>query len=144
MGQLALHGGADVGELVHQRQELAMPDDEEARETLGADGRSPNVSVQERDLSEEVTRMQLGHEATVLVDRDVSVDDDEELLPEAALLGEDGVETDLDLVGELPETLELPPPEPREERNAPEVLELLVGCHGSQCTDASKGSAPDV
>jgi len=136
-----MHGVADLGELLHERDELAVADDEQVRQTLGADGRGPHVAVEERDLAEEVAAVELRNLPAVLVDRDVAVEDDEEFVPDVALCGEDLVEPDLDLIRELADPLELSAVELREERDAAQMVELLVGGHGQQCTDPSKGPA---
>ena len=47
---------ADRWELVHQRVELAVTDDEQLDDPLGADGRGARHALDQRDLAEEVAR----------------------------------------------------------------------------------------
>jgi hypothetical protein len=58
-----------------------------------------------------------------------TVEHEEELMSGLALLGEDAVETYLDLIGQLSKALQLVVAHAREERDALQVLELLVACH---------------
>lgn len=59
----------------------------------------------------------------------MTVEDQKEFVADSSLFGEHVVQADLDLVGELAQTLQLPSVHAGEQWYPPEVLELLVGCH---------------
>ena len=118
-----------------------MPDDEQTRDAVRADGGGARTPIEQRDLAEEVTAVELRDVvATAVEDADVAVEHDEELVTDAPLLGEDLVQPDFDLVGQLTQSLELPLVHAREERNPAKVFELLVTCHWAEFTESSKGS----
>src|SRR5688500_7405962 len=148
MGSLALgspqalgdgiqHGRPNQRELVHQRVELTVTDDEQARDALRPNRRGPGAPVEQRDLAEEVAGAHRRNRSVAVEHHQPTVEDEEELVADLALLCEDAVQADLDLVRQLAEPLELAAAHVGEERDGPEMLELFVARHCRRVYDAA-------
>src|SRR5688572_4312627 len=118
--------------------ELTMTHHQHAGEAIGSHRRRPRPAVQQGDLAEEVAGMELGNRVAAVEHGEMAVKDDEELVANLALLGQDLVETDHDLVAELPEPLELAGGHAGEQRHLAQMVELLVVCHCAQSTVAGQ------
>src|SRR5687768_4876280 len=96
LGNGLQHGRPNRRKLVHQRVELTVTDDEQPRDAFRSYGRGPGASVEQRDLAEEVTGTHRRNRPVAIEHHQPPVQDEEELVADLALLGEDAVETDLD------------------------------------------------
>src|SRR5688500_13869431 len=137
LGNGIQHGRPNRRELVHQRVELAVTDHEQPRDALGPNRRGPGAAVEQRDLAEEVAGAHRGDRAVAVEHHQPAVENEEELVADLTLLGEDAVEAHLDLIRQLAKPLELTAAHVSEERDGPEVLELLVARHCRRVYDAA-------
>ena len=84
-----------------------MADDQQPRDALGTHRGGARHALEQRDLAEEVAGPERRDRRVTVEDHQPAIEDDEELVAGLALLGEELVEADLDLVGQLAQALEL-------------------------------------
>ncbi|CAN5550314.1 hypothetical protein BH23CHL10_BH23CHL10_09930 [soil metagenome] len=126
LGNRAEDRNANVRELVHQRMELAMADDEQSGDPIGNDGGRAGPPIEQGDLAEEVATGKLGDFPLAVEHAEPPVEDDEELVPDVSLFGQDLVKSDLDLIGQLSEAFKLTLSHMREQGYLPQMIELLI------------------
>ena len=122
----AKHLQLEVGKLLHQAVERPMSNHEQSRRSIGRNRGRARAVVDERDLTQDVARASQRDLAAVALDRHRALDDDEELLPAIALPHEDAPAGQIDLIGQLPQPLDLSPAQAAEKRDRLQQLELLV------------------
>lgn len=130
LGQRLEDRGGDAGRIRQQRVELPMGEDEDATRRLACGGRRPGAVVDERDLPEEIARPECVDPATVPFHAHGAVDDDEELVPDAALLRQRAPGREVDLVDQAGDARDVRLAAGREERHPAQPLKLAVLLHG--------------
>ena len=103
-----------------------MADDEQSGDPIGNDGGRAGPPIEQGDLAEEVATGKLGDFPLAVEYADPPVEDDEELVPDVSLFGQDLVKSDLDLIGQLSEAFKLTLSHMREQGYLPQMIELLI------------------
>src|SRR5688500_17194602 len=98
LGERVHDGPADRRELIHQRVELAVADDEQLDDSLGTHRRGARNALDEGDLAEELTRAERSDRRPPIEDHDPAIEHDEELVAYPSQLLEDGVTAVKDIV----------------------------------------------
>ncbi len=103
-----------------------MADHEQSGDPIGNNGGRAGPPIEQGDLAEEVATAKLGDFPLTVEHPDPPVEDDEELVSDVSLLGEDLVKSDLDLIGQLSQSLQLMRSHMREQGYLAQMVELLI------------------
>ena len=115
-----------LGNLVEERLELAPRQDEELGVGREGHGRVSRPVGQERHLSEDVPRADLGHDLPVTRHRGTARHDDHRFGTGLTLAHDRAALRQVDDVGQLADASQLAPAKPGEEGHAGQQLQLLV------------------
>jgi len=80
---------AEPGELLDDRLELAIPEDQQLDVAIGDGGGGARAAVDERDLAQEFAGSEAGESQALTLHDDMPAQDDEELVPALALAHQD-------------------------------------------------------
>ena len=138
IGQRGQDRGPDVRVLGEQAVELARAEDQQPYRRLRGGGRGAPTAVEQRDLPEEVAGAERVDLLTVTVDPHLSLDDQEELVRQLALVQQQLVRRQVDLVGEAAHVVQTAAVQPSEQGDPRQ--HLLLGVHARTSRPGRQGA----